>query len=99
MCTACMAMASILAIDTTLWQLTCITPGTALHACSQQVCYHVTMQVLQEHLKMTKKPKVQHKPQTPSGVGSGVQSLLLPMELRLVLQGAVVKFEHHPLEV
>ena len=57
------------------------------------------MQVLQEHLKMLKKPKDQHKAQNPSGVGSGVQSLLLPMELRLVLQGAVVKFEHHPLEV
>ena len=57
------------------------------------------MQVLQEHLKLRKKPKVQRKPETPLGVGSGIQSLLLPMELRLVLQGAVVKFEHHPLEV
>lgn len=48
---------------------------------------------------MLKKPKGQHKPKAPQGVGSGVQSRLLPMELRLVLQGAVVKFEHHPLEV
>ena len=57
------------------------------------------MQVLQEHLQMLKKPKVQHKHGTPSRVGSDMQSLLLPMELRLVLQGAVVKFEQHPLEV
>lgn len=57
------------------------------------------MQVLQEHLKMLKKQKVQHKLEKPLGSGSGIQSLLLPMELRLVLQGAVVKFEHHPLEV
>lgn len=56
-------------------------------------------QVLQERLKVLKKPKGEHKPKALQGVGSSMQSLLLPMELRLVLQGAVVKFEHHPLEV
>ena len=67
-------------------------------ACLFTACVF-TMQVLQEHLRALKNPKGLHKLDTPPGVGSGMQSMLLPMELRLVLQGAVVKFEHHPLEV
>lgn len=61
--------------------------------------------MLEEHLQMPKKPKGANKPKSPDslkapqGLASGIESLLLPMELRLVLQGAVVKFEHHPLEV
>ncbi|KAL0027199.1 hypothetical protein WJX77_002651 [Trebouxia sp. C0004] len=54
-------------------------------------------QVLHEHLNTLKK----HKDQATRKVkraGLDVKSLLLPLELRLVLQGTIVKFEHHPME-
>ena len=56
------------------------------------------LQVLQEHLLLMKQPKTQVKRQAKKA-GINVKALLLPLELRLVLQGAEVKFEHHPMEV
>ena len=47
---------------------------------------------------MLKKPK-DHAKGKASTPRLDVQALLLPLELRLVLQGATVKFEHHPMEV
>ncbi|KAL0047867.1 hypothetical protein WJX82_001975 [Trebouxia sp. C0006] len=54
-------------------------------------------QVLNEHLNQVKKPKDQTIRKVKRA-GLDVKSLLLPLELRLVLQGATVKFEHHPME-
>lgn len=56
------------------------------------------MQVLNEHLNQLKKPKDQTRRKVKHA-GLDVKSLLLPLELRLALQGATVKFEHHPMEV
>ena len=73
---------------------------TALHRYSQQM---LSPQVLQEHLQLPKKSKggdnTPDSRKVPRGLGMDIETLLLPLELRLVLQGAVVKFEHHPLEV
>ena len=55
-------------------------------------------QVLQQQLLSLKKSPGQRKSKAQDP-GLNVKSILLPMELRLVLQGAVVKFEHHSLEV
>ena len=60
----------------------------------------IALQVLNEHLQMLKKPKDQAKSKGKARhTRLDVQALLLPLELRLVLQGATVKFEHHPMEV
>ncbi|KAL0030048.1 hypothetical protein WJX79_003167 [Trebouxia sp. C0005] len=54
-------------------------------------------QVLNEHLSQLKKPKHQTRRKVKR-TGLDVKSLFLPLELRLVLQGATVKFDHHPME-
>ena len=56
------------------------------------------LQVLQQHLGLLKKPKTKIRRQAKKA-GIDVKALLLPMELRLVLQGAEAIFEHHPMEV
>ena len=62
------------------------------------IIFIIALQVLNEHLQMPKKPKGQPKSKARRPQ-LDVQALLLPLELRLVLQGATVKFEHHPMEV
>lgn len=63
---------------------------------SQQL--ELSVQVLQKQMGLLKKPKDKAK-RTVKRASVDIKSLLLPLELRLVLQGATVKFEHHPMEV
>lgn len=60
--------------------------------------YLPQLQVLKSYLSALKRPK---GPATAKSTAAAldVQRLILPMEVRLSLRGATVRFEHHPLEV
>lgn len=57
------------------------------------------MQVLKQCLGSLQQPKPVVRQKKARRAGLDPKALLLPLELRLVLQGAEVKFEHHPMEV
>lgn len=51
------------------------------------------------YLQALKKPKAATATPTRRTAKVDIQALLLPLEVRLCLKGATVKFEHHPMEV
>ena len=50
-------------------------------------------------MQLLKKPKRTEAKRKVNNASLDIKALLLPLELRLVLEGATVKFEHHPMEV
>lgn len=56
-------------------------------------------QSLKGYLQELKKPQAAGSRPGHKAATRDMQALLLPLELRLSLRGATVKFEHHPMEV